>query len=165
MRVSKGKFQVLSIVFVSLALFIMGCDALFPPPDSDGDGIPDKYDACPTQVGPRSNGGCPIQPVQSLQLNVWTDKQTYSVGEDVTVSFSNNIDANLTLSNRLPGNSIQTYFTNILYGPGTHTYSGTASYPTGQRTMTLTGVDRQGRTVSASYTYSVGAASPMIGGP
>jgi hypothetical protein len=30
-----------------------------PPPDGDGDGVPDSTDQCPTQSGPASNGGCP----------------------------------------------------------------------------------------------------------
>jgi outer membrane protein OmpA-like peptidoglycan-associated protein len=30
-----------------------------PPPDRDGDGIPDADDACPDQPGPRENQGCP----------------------------------------------------------------------------------------------------------
>jgi len=29
-------------------------------PDSDGDGIPNIYDACPDQAGPESNQGCPL---------------------------------------------------------------------------------------------------------
>jgi CSLREA domain-containing protein len=31
-----------------------------PPPDTDGDGVPDATDNCPTQSGPASNGGCPV---------------------------------------------------------------------------------------------------------
>lgn len=33
-----------------------------PPtdPDSDGDGVPDSSDQCPTEAGPASNGGCPV---------------------------------------------------------------------------------------------------------
>jgi hypothetical protein len=30
------------------------------PPDADRDGIPDGSDTCPNQVGPASNGGCPL---------------------------------------------------------------------------------------------------------
>jgi hypothetical protein len=30
--------------------------------DTDGDGTPNSSDGCPTQVGPASNGGCPIPP-------------------------------------------------------------------------------------------------------
>jgi hypothetical protein len=30
------------------------------PPDSDGDGVPNASDNCPTQAGPASNGGCPV---------------------------------------------------------------------------------------------------------
>ena len=30
------------------------------PPDADGDGIADGSDTCPNQVGPASNGGCPL---------------------------------------------------------------------------------------------------------
>jgi dienelactone hydrolase len=35
------------------------------PPDTDGDGVPDPEDSCPTVGGPASNGGCPVQPRQS----------------------------------------------------------------------------------------------------
>ena len=33
-----------------------------PPPDGDGDGLPDYQDNCPSQSGPSSNGGCPPPP-------------------------------------------------------------------------------------------------------
>jgi len=41
-----------------------GTEAAAPPPpplikDSDNDGIPDDQDRCPTQAGPKENGGCP----------------------------------------------------------------------------------------------------------
>jgi len=32
-----------------------------PPPDADGDGVPDSTDRCPNQPGAASNGGCPVQ--------------------------------------------------------------------------------------------------------
>ena len=32
-----------------------------PPPDADGDGLPDSGDMCPNVSGPASNGGCPVQ--------------------------------------------------------------------------------------------------------
>ncbi|MBZ0314889.1 MAG: thrombospondin type 3 repeat-containing protein [Anaerolineae bacterium] len=31
-------------------------------PDTDGDGLPDSADSCPTVAGPRENGGCPTDP-------------------------------------------------------------------------------------------------------
>jgi len=31
-----------------------------PIPDSDGDGLIDTEDKCPTEAGPKSNGGCPV---------------------------------------------------------------------------------------------------------
>ncbi|KRF34691.1 hypothetical protein ASG94_10965 [Nocardioides sp. Soil805] len=33
-----------------------------PPPDTDGDGVPDSGDSCPTVPGPSDNGGCPVEP-------------------------------------------------------------------------------------------------------
>ena len=30
------------------------------PPDTDGDGVPDAADNCPSEAGPASNGGCPL---------------------------------------------------------------------------------------------------------
>jgi hypothetical protein len=35
------------------------------PVDSDGDGVPDASDQCPTQAGPASNNGCPVQPADN----------------------------------------------------------------------------------------------------
>ena len=38
-----------------------GCAVTPPPPtDSDGDGVSDSGDACPTVSGPASNAGCPV---------------------------------------------------------------------------------------------------------
>ena len=34
----------------------------YAPKDSDGDGVTDQYDGCPTAIGPISNGGCPVPP-------------------------------------------------------------------------------------------------------
>jgi len=31
-----------------------------PPPDADGDGVPDSSDNCPNVAGPASNNGCPV---------------------------------------------------------------------------------------------------------
>ncbi|MFA5788032.1 MAG: peptidoglycan DD-metalloendopeptidase family protein [Actinomycetota bacterium] len=36
--------------------------------DRDGDGVPDSSDRCPDQVGPASNGGCPLPPYQPPNL-------------------------------------------------------------------------------------------------
>lgn len=41
--------------------FELGPKAPPPPVDSDGDGLNDNEDKCPTQGGPRDNGGCPDQ--------------------------------------------------------------------------------------------------------
>jgi len=155
------KTQILALALVGLALLVVGCDQLFPPKDSDSDGIPDKYDNCPSQPGPRSNGGCPIPPpVQSMDLKVWTDKQVYSIGEQITIYFSTSMDASLTLTNLLPNGSIVTYFTSQFYGPGTYTYTAWSNPPAGDRTLTLQGVDNKGKTVYAYYTYKAGCPTP-----
>jgi predicted acyl esterase len=39
-----------------------------PPPDGDGDGVPDDTDQCPTEPGPASNNGCPEQSGGGLPL-------------------------------------------------------------------------------------------------
>ncbi len=31
-----------------------------PPPDTDGDGVPDADDECPNEAGPAANNGCPV---------------------------------------------------------------------------------------------------------
>jgi hypothetical protein len=155
MKVFRLKFLNLwfGAILISLMFFIVGCDILSPK-DSDKDGIPDKYDNCPNQPGPKSNGGCPVQ--QSLEVKVWTDKQVYSAGEQITIYFSNNMDASLTLTVLFPNNTTQTFFSNTLFGPGTHTYIAWSGPPAGERTLTLKGVDSQGNTVYAYYTYKAG---------
>lgn len=43
-----------------------------PPVDTDGDGVPDTEDSCPTVIGPASNNGCPViapPPVVCLKYN------------------------------------------------------------------------------------------------
>ena len=40
-----------------------------PPRDSDGDGVPDDVDACPTVPGSASNGGCP-EPTPIPPINI-----------------------------------------------------------------------------------------------
>ena len=41
-----------------------------PPPDGDGDGVPDATDQCPAQAGEASNSGCPVtQPPAPVRCN------------------------------------------------------------------------------------------------
>ncbi|MFL5309125.1 MAG: Ig-like domain-containing protein [Myxococcales bacterium] len=40
-----------------------------PPPDRDGDGIPDADDSCPDQAGPVANYGCPIGARQMVTVS------------------------------------------------------------------------------------------------
>ncbi len=37
-----------------------------PVPDTDGDGLIDTEDKCPTEYGPKSNGGCPVKKDTSI---------------------------------------------------------------------------------------------------
>ena len=43
---------------------LQGCGTVTPPPDRDGDGVPDNQDACPDQ-GFYWDNGCPPQPAKS----------------------------------------------------------------------------------------------------
>lgn len=43
----------------TLGIFLGQNPVAAPPKDSDGDGIPDKQDACPSQAGPAITKGCP----------------------------------------------------------------------------------------------------------
>lgn len=51
---------------VLLTLTVVKGDPGAPPVDTDGDGVPDSVDACPTQVGPAPTG-CPVQQPPSWQ--------------------------------------------------------------------------------------------------
>ena len=60
--VARGRavFQGVSDGVVSF-VFILPDDLTPPPPlDTDGDGVPDSTDGCPTIAGPVSNNGCPV---------------------------------------------------------------------------------------------------------
>lgn len=155
----RKRFFSVAVILAAIAFTLAAC---YHDQDSDGDGIPDQYDGCPGQRGPKSNGGCPeVKP--SLQVNVWTDKGAYSVGEDILIYFQTNMDANLTLQNTRP-NGVLTYFSRRLYSPGTYIYRVTAWYPVGSRVLSIQGVDSQGRLVEARYTYDVGSwAGNIIG--
>lgn len=39
-----------------------------PIPDTDGDGVNDEEDKCPTEVGPASNFGCPVINVAIVEM-------------------------------------------------------------------------------------------------
>jgi formylglycine-generating enzyme required for sulfatase activity len=53
-------------------------DEVKPPPvDSDGDGVPDNTDNCPSEAGPASNEGCPVP--QSFEMVLVTGG-TFTMG-------------------------------------------------------------------------------------
>jgi endoglucanase len=53
--------------FYSDRLVLAGDVTITPPPvtDTDGDGVPDSTDACPTQAGASTNNGCPVSSTSS----------------------------------------------------------------------------------------------------
>lgn len=63
----KMRSILLGLLLMALALALVGCPGLFGPKDTDKDGIPDKFDLCPTQPGLAQYGGCP-PPAPSLDL-------------------------------------------------------------------------------------------------
>ncbi len=51
-----------------------------PAADSDGDGVPDKYDKCPGVKGSADNDGCPFPPTDDADLaTMSTDSATYTI--------------------------------------------------------------------------------------
>ena len=61
------------------------------PADSEGDGIPDSSDQCPTAAGPASNSGCPIPPPDSrpvpvvkVKAVVWSSQIKVDIDPDLT---------------------------------------------------------------------------------
>jgi hypothetical protein len=58
-----GFVGVPALLFVGVAFSASGCGSSAPPPDTDGDGIPDRRDACPTVPedfnGIADTDGCP----------------------------------------------------------------------------------------------------------
>lgn len=61
------RFALLMLIFSALMVAGVATTAAADAPafnqsaDADGDGLPDSSDGCPTQAGPRINGGCPLQ--------------------------------------------------------------------------------------------------------
>jgi len=90
------------------------------PVDTDGDGITDNNDQCPTKVGPASNGGCPIpQPT----FHVYTGTSTGTLHETYWGGgYSLNTGLQATFS------SAVTAITSATTPDGVnHIYSGTAA--------------------------------------
>ncbi|MDD5151919.1 MAG: OmpA family protein, partial [Flavobacterium sp.] len=81
--------------------------------DTDGDGIPDKDDACPKIAGPASNKGCPVKKVVSQdaikQLNSYAktilfnsgkssfQQQTYPILQNITSILKEYPDAQFSI--------------------------------------------------------------------
>jgi hypothetical protein len=63
------------------------------PTDTDGDGVPDSTDQCPTQPGPASNNGCPVTPP------AWNCMGTeIRQGDDIDAIINNNPSGTATRS-------------------------------------------------------------------
>ena len=53
-----------------------------------------------------------IRPVPEFRIEVWTDKESYIVGEDITIYFKSNKDSYLTLFDFTPGAGVRLLFPN-----------------------------------------------------
>lgn len=103
------------------------------------------------------------QPPQELEINIWLDKTTYAIGEDVTVHFSFNKHVSATLDEQKP-NGWQNIFSNQMYSPGTYEYTGTCSRPKGDRTFYLTATDEDGQTDQDTATFECGEVHFIVQG-
>ncbi len=99
---------------------ILDDDTSTPPPDGDGDGVPDNLDACPTVAAPNTANGCPPPPLPSLRIN------DVRVGERTTT-------ARFTV--RLSAASQQT--TTVRYATANGTAKAPADYATRRGTLTF----------------------------
>ncbi|MEH6680635.1 MAG: T9SS type A sorting domain-containing protein [Sediminicola sp.] len=78
-----------------------------PNPDSDGDGVPDNQDNCPSQAGPASNNGCPLPTgPANVQIQRVTVKKNGATVYDsnvpnsvLTLNNNNFYDINITIKN------------------------------------------------------------------
>jgi hypothetical protein len=137
------RMAIIGIVLVIGMVLIGGCVQNYPPNGGDSSG----------------GGGSQVQ----LDVNVWTDSNTYSQGQEVVLHWSVNKPANVTLYIDLPGGGRNTCFTNVLHDAGTYSYMGTAG-PQGSRTAVIRAVDTSGQTDQDAVTYSVGGGV-LVPGP
>lgn len=71
--------------FSTHALSAFGCAAYeIAETDSDGDGVPDDVDACPSEGGPASNNGCPV--ITDTTPNAFSFTSVSGVSQSTVVS-------------------------------------------------------------------------------
>jgi hypothetical protein len=85
-----------------------------PPTDTDGDGIPDTQDKCPTVAGLAANHGCPVAHIYSGTADGRVS-ETYWGGDGIA----------LTTAQKYSTGSPVTAISSIIYNGVTHIYTGT----------------------------------------
>ena len=109
----------------------------------------------------KSSGKDETPPSTSLQVKVWTDKSTYTIGETVTIYFTTNKPCyERVIVYKSDGTSTVVSSGNI--NPGTEYYrKGDAGNPPGTRTVTIT-AQAEGKQASDTCTFNVKARAPDI---
>ncbi len=108
-----------------------GTNGTPPPADTDGDGVPDSTDQCPTVSGPASNNGCPV-PTNTWSWNADNPQVTVQPGDDIDQKI-NGAPANAVVkvhagtysasTELLPANGVK-----LRAEPGTFTLIGERAY-------------------------------------
>lgn len=143
----------LPVVAVLLLLLATSCITVVNPPVTTNGPTPGGGGTGGGGTGGGTPGGGTTQP--QLQVSIWTDRVTYSVGEPITLYYSINQAANLTLTGYMPDGTQYNYFTNVLHGAGQDSVHLIANAPYGQRELRIVATSASGQMIGASTTYTV----------
>ena len=96
-----------------------------PPPDTDGDGVPDSQDLCPTVPGLPANKGCPVYHVYSGTADGRASETYWGVTNSLTTAQMAQVGSPVTaVSNQITSDGVQHIYFGTQAGGGYETYWG-----------------------------------------
>ncbi|MFE3858189.1 CHAP domain-containing protein [Streptomyces griseorubiginosus] len=96
-----------------------------PPPDTDGDGVADPNDLCPTKAGLAANNGCPVMHVYTGTTNGKIYETYWGYGNALTTGQLASVSSPVTaVSNQIGSNGLQHVYFGTQGGEIYETYWG-----------------------------------------
>lgn len=121
-----------------------------PPPDTDGDGVADPHDACPSKPGLAANRGCPVMHVYAGTTNGRIYETYWGYGNALTTGQLANVSSPVTaVTNQIENNGLQHVYFGTQGGEVYETYWGGGNTLTTSR---LTDLDSPVESISSQIT-------------